>query len=367
MRIATLGLTIDVALPDVDERWREVIHHQWEHLATSSGPADLVVEPGTFNGKWINFNHDLPYTIHRRVTNDAIVAQRGKLLMLHAAGLGQDGKAIALAAPSGTGKTTAARILGKHFAYLTDEAFALTPTGSVVAHPKPLSICTERGERIKDGISPVDAKLRLPSGAYEMHAAVILQRSDDHVGPARLEAIDPIAASIELIGQTSSLLALPSPLETLIALTCRTDGPYRLHYREIGDAMGVLQELFAAPTTPATIPYQGFGPGPIRWQVDMDQPPGDPRTDERPLVVRQPWIDAARIGEITIVFTGPQARFLQPLGASIWHAAANPRTLAELTAQAVADCGDHPDAAALVASAVDDLITAGVLTALAAR
>lgn len=366
MRIATLGLTIDVALPEIDEHWREVIHHQWAHLATSKGPADLVVEPGTFNGRWINFNHDLPYTIHRRVTNDAIVAQRGKLLMLHAAGLGQDGKAIALAAPSGTGKTTAARILGQHFAYLTDETFALTPQGSVVVHPKPLSVCTDRGDRIKDGISPLEAKLRLPTGDYQMHATVILQRNEHHRGPARLEAIDPIAATFELINQTSSLLALTNPLETLIALTCRTDGPYRLHYREIGDAIGVLQELFAAPTTPAAIPYQGFGPGPIAWQIDMEQPTGDPRTDERPLVVRQPWIDAARLGDITIVFTGPQARFLQPLGASIWHAATTPRTIDELTRQAVADCGDHPQATCLVEGAVDDLIANGVLTAVPA-
>lgn len=363
MRISTLGLTIDVALPEVDEHWSGIIHHQWAHLASNDETIDLVVEPTTYNHRWLNLNDDLPYTIHRRVTNDAIAHQRGKLLMLHAAGLGCDGKAIALAAPSGTGKTTAARKLGRHFAYLTDETFAAKPSGEIVPHPKPLSICSDRGTHIKDGISPVDAELLLPTGTYQMHAAVILHRDDSHSGPPRLEAVDPVEATIDLIGQTSSLLALDQPLETLISLTSRTDGPYRLYYRDIGDAIGVLQELFAKPTTPPTIPYQGFGPGPLSWQLEMELKQVTPRDQDHPLVVRQPWIDAARLGDVTIVFAGPMATCLQTLGASLWHAADQPRSIDELTAQAIADCGDHPDARAIVTRAVDQLIDAGVLSA----
>ncbi|MDO5727475.1 MAG: hypothetical protein Q4Q03_06100, partial [Bowdeniella nasicola] len=326
-------------------------------------PVDITVKPNTFNGQWINFNQDLPYTIHRRVTNDAITAQRGQLLMLHAAGLGHQGKAIALAAPSGTGKTTAARVLGQHFAYLTDETFALTPTGTVVAHPKPLSICSDRGERIKDGLSPREAHLRLPTGNYQMHAAVILQRTETHQGPARLEKLDPIEAISQLIAQTSSLLALPTPLATLVELTCRTDGPYVLHYRDIGDAIGVLHELFAKDTTPPTIAYESFGPGQLEWHVDLQREPSVLRDKDHPRVVQHPWIDAARIGNATIVFAGTQATILQPLGASLWHEAKTPTTLAALTARAIADWGDHPEAPARVEDAVDQLIDTGVLTA----
>ena len=45
---------------------------------------------------------------------------------LHAAGLTDDrGRVLALVAASGTGKTTAARILGRHLGYLSDETISV--------------------------------------------------------------------------------------------------------------------------------------------------------------------------------------------------------------------------------------------------
>ncbi|MGL1701453.1 hypothetical protein ACSTH3_00245, partial [Vibrio parahaemolyticus] len=47
---------------------------------------------------------------------------------------------LALVGPSGAGKTTAVRVLGGHFAYVSDETIGIARDLTVADYRKPLSI-----------------------------------------------------------------------------------------------------------------------------------------------------------------------------------------------------------------------------------
>ncbi|MDX7183432.1 hypothetical protein SJ321_24440, partial [Enterobacter hormaechei] len=88
---------------------------------------------------WLDWHENLVFL----ATSRAIESARGTHLMFHAACLAapDTGAAIVLAAASGTGKTTATRRLGPHYAYLTDETAIVDPADrSVTPYPKPLSL-----------------------------------------------------------------------------------------------------------------------------------------------------------------------------------------------------------------------------------
>ena len=71
----------------------------------------------------------------------AIDQRAGEVIMLHAAGLAlPDGRVVAFVAPSGTGKTTLSRTLGKAFGYVSDETVVINFDGTVTPYPKPLSV-----------------------------------------------------------------------------------------------------------------------------------------------------------------------------------------------------------------------------------
>ena len=73
------------------------------------------------------------------------------------------------------------------------------------------------------------------------------------------------------------------------------------------------------------------------------------------------WSDAiAHEGEVLLLVDSSPLRLAGP-GAVIWRAAETPRTLDELTTAVVTELGDHPDAGALVRTAVDDLLEHGAL------
>ena len=78
------------------------------------------------------------------VTTRAITARASSLLMMHACVLADpdSGAAVVLAGPSGAGKTTVARTLGKSFGYVTDECAGIRDDHTVVPFPKPLSLVT---------------------------------------------------------------------------------------------------------------------------------------------------------------------------------------------------------------------------------
>src|SRR5690242_4779685 len=105
--------------------------------------------------------------------------------MLHAAGLASDdGGTVALVAGSGTGKTTAGRLLGRSLGYVSDETIAVEHDLTVRPYAKPLSIVTDPTVPTgKHEESPDDLGLRPAAPVLRLAAVAVLERRDDVGGP----------------------------------------------------------------------------------------------------------------------------------------------------------------------------------------
>ena len=145
-----------------------------------------------------------------RVTLEGIESQHGRLWMLHACGLADpaSGATIVLVRPSGTGKTTAARILGRMFGYVSDETVAIDPDGSIVAYPKPLSLI-EGGSQPKRQRSPRELGLVEAPRQPWLAAVAMLDRrdrgGDSAVQAPAVTALRTVDALPALAAQTSAL------------------------------------------------------------------------------------------------------------------------------------------------------------------
>ena len=181
---------------------------------------------------WMQWHEDLVFL----ATSRAIGAGRGTHLMFHAACLAapDTGAAIALAAASGTGKTTATRRLGPHYAYLTDETAIVDPADrSVTPYPKPLSVLEPGGSRPKTQRGPDELGLG-PTRANAVLARIaVLDRVREAAAPvpARAEPMDVVTALQHLVPQTSSLSLLPRGLVALCTLLDALGGVRALQVR----------------------------------------------------------------------------------------------------------------------------------------
>ena len=120
-----------------DDAWAATQEVWADALATRSAatPADTVTAHGAIPVE------SMLASLSINVTLAALRCRAGEVLMLHAAGLATpDGRVVALVGPSGRGKTTVSRILGREFAYVSDESIAITADGAVVPYRKPLSV-----------------------------------------------------------------------------------------------------------------------------------------------------------------------------------------------------------------------------------
>ncbi|HET6967660.1 MAG TPA: hypothetical protein VFI44_05255, partial [Ornithinibacter sp.] len=189
-------------------------------------------------------DEDLPYAVSRAVTLASIQRRVGQCLMLHAAGLATaDGGTVALVAASGTGKTTATRVLGQVLGYVSDETITVEHDLTVLAYPKPLSVVTDpdaphgKHERSPDELGLVPAPRDL-----SLSATVLLRRSPDVEAP-RLEPIALVEAMGEVLPQTSALPSLDRPLDRLAIALTTGHGPWRLTYRDIADCVDLVADL----------------------------------------------------------------------------------------------------------------------------
>lgn len=239
IHLTAIGVRLAVTFDDAPPGTRDSFAHTWARALT--GPAgdqdDLVVLAAPPAADVAAALHQLSTS----VTLAAIEAAAGRLWMLHAAGLADPatGAAVALVAPSGTGKTTAARTLGRSLGYLSDETVGLTAEGEVLPHPKPLSVVT--AGTLKQQVSPEDAGL-LPAPATARLRSVVLLERDGSATPW-LEPVRTAAALPVLAEQTSYLTRLPRPLSHMAAILDRTAGVQRLHYREVADTLPLVREL----------------------------------------------------------------------------------------------------------------------------
>jgi hypothetical protein len=209
-----------------------------EALAASAGEADL-------------FGTDLTTVMDRlspMITRLAITERAGSLTMFHACGLAdpRTGAAAVLFGPSGTGKTTLARTLGRDFAYLSDETAGVSSDRLLVPYPKPLSILTVPGSPLKEQVSPGALGLRSTEPRdYPLRVLVQLNRVPDHGGAAQVDLLSTVDALPEMISQASFTRQMERPLHHMAALVHHVGGVRRVTYREAVQLGPVVRDLLA--------------------------------------------------------------------------------------------------------------------------
>ncbi|GGB78329.1 hypothetical protein N798_03120 [Knoellia flava TL1] len=369
------ALRLDGADPDVATRLTEL----WQG-ARSRGPDVRTVDPDGSSDIEIFHVGDvprgsaghrlsgseppatIPYAVSRALTLASIGRRRGSALMLHAAGLSLGPRAVALVGPSGTGKSTASRELGRHFGYLSDETVVLEDDRRVSPYRKPISVVTTNGSPWdKAEFSPAELGLREADTAY-LEALVILERDPAREVP-ELTTLPLIDALVAVIPESSSLPMVERPLQRLAEAASRSGGPYVLRYSEIGDCVDLVADLLApdgawtsaAPRAPwSTTPPPDPAPA-----ADVAADGVDDLVGER--LVRRPWRDVVHGEDGTLLLIGDRPVRLGPVGEAIWHRAEQPLTRTEAVEAVIDALGPHPDATAIVAEGVAALLDSGVL------
>jgi hypothetical protein len=344
LHVRVMGVTVAIESPD--EATRARLAHQWSRAvvpADEGAPARTVQAEAA--GPALHDAHD--YTLTTQVTLAALQATAGDRFNLHAGGLAdRDGRVLALVAGSGTGKTTATRVLAEHLDYLSDETVSLEIDGTVHPHAKPLSMTTDPTKAgPKHQLSPDDLGLLPTPHSGRLARIVVLRRG--RPAPRGLVHLDPVEGLLELIAQSSSLGDVPDPLTSLLRLVRSAGGVYALEYDEIADHVDDLVALLAQDLAPET------GPEPVRHPgrrytgsfVPIDVPLGH--------VARAEWVDAVVLDHDLLVLRHGRAVRLENLMATLWLELESPRTPAELVAIAEAAHGAHPDAVELVEQALE--------------
>ncbi|GAA1945873.1 hypothetical protein GCM10009798_01060 [Nocardioides panacihumi] len=188
---------------------------------------------------------DVETTLHHlssALTLGVIERQAGRLWMLHAAALADpaSGATVVLVAPSGTGKSTAARTLARRWGYVTDETAGIAADGRVVPHPKPLSIVRPT-TTVKAQVSPADAGLVRPEAAPWLAGIAIIER--DGASPVATTPVRTAVALARLGEQTSYVARMERPLSFMASLIERAGGVRLARYREAAELEPLVAEL----------------------------------------------------------------------------------------------------------------------------
>lgn len=330
------GIGVDAVLSDSD---------------VESGPERLRVVGSTLA--------HLEELLTSSLTVRAIGEQQDHLLMLHACGLAvPDGRVLALVAASGTGKTTAARTLGRIYGYVTDETVAIDSDGGVVAYPKPLSVKQEEPGVPKRQLAPDAAELLpIPEAQLSFAAVALLDRAEGVAEP-RIETVDPIDAICELVPQTSYLSVRERPLLELLTAFEARGGVHRLVYSEAASLPPLVARLLELSAVPAgSVGYQPL-PADELARVESPEP-------ELPSVRRTSVQDAiaGADGDLLLFVSGSVVR-LSGIGPLIWEIAHEWIGIDAVTRNVVDAIGHPPDgvdAVSVVRATLDELAAAGVL------
>lgn len=191
---------------------------------------------------------DAMHALSPVITVRSIDIRAGQAIMLHAAGLAlPDGRVVTFVAPSGIGKTTLSRRLGRHFGYVSDETVYVGFDGAVTPYPKPLSVIAE-GTTGKEQVSPdAESLLPLPPVPLRLAGIVLLNRVPDFGSEPLVEQVPLLEGIAELAAQLSYLPLVPSPLQTLARVIEGAGGLQRVTYAEAESLAELVPRLAGVP------------------------------------------------------------------------------------------------------------------------
>jgi hypothetical protein len=257
------------------------------------------------------------------VTLDAITGLRGDALMFHAAAVAlDDGGVIGFVGPSGRGKTTAARELGRVYGYVTDETLAVRPDGTVVAYPKPLSIASPSGVKATEPASTFGLR-GAPRDGLHLAALVLLDRRADVAEPF-VESVPIVEALSELVPQSSFLPELDRPLRTLVELIMSTGGVRRIVYSEAASIPSLVDDLLG--TVDAAAPMLMDVANLSQRDCDcsgkvLEDDALPPAVDRPGAYWRGAFVDAMLVDDAVIVLASGRLTVLAGVGPALWLAA----------------------------------------------
>ena len=303
---------------------------------------------------------DVPYLVSRLLTTASILRRAGSCVMLHAAGIAtDDGGTVALVAASGTGKTTAGRVLGRSLGYVSDETIAVEHDLTVRPYPKPLSIVVDpQAPTSKHERSPDDLGLVRAPQSLHLSAVAVLDRRDDVASPS-LEPIGLVEALGTVLPQTSALVSLDRPLDRLARVLTIGGGPYRLTYRDIDDCVDLVADLaHARDRADDDVTWTWFDG--LQHAAYPTPVPEDLGLSTR--LWRNGFRDALLSDGVLLVMRDWTPVTLPGLAATLWLAAGEECSVADLVAAATDELGAHPGAEAIVVDTVRTLIADRLLT-----
>jgi hypothetical protein len=285
--------------------------------------------------------------------------------MLHASAVAlDDGRVIGFVGPSGRGKTTVSRELGRTYGYVTDETLAVRMDGSVLAYPKPLSIGSWPGVKATKPASALGL-LGAPADDLRLAALVLLDRRPDVERPF-VESVPIIEALSELVPQTSYLSALESPLRTLLDAIVATGGVRRVVYSEASSLPPLIDEVLrpSEQDAPVLTNVAKMSQRDCDCFSGLIEPLPDSSSVDRPDAYwRGTYIDALRVDESLVVFVSGRVVVLSGVGPILWLAA-DGLTEAELRVIALRQLPEPPagvDVDAVISEALRSLTEASIL------
>lgn len=248
LRIAALDTALSLEFPpQTPGVFADAVAHAWSRCLAEAPQTSSSAEPMFVHAPDGDSDEAVRAALQRLsqdVTHRLIAAQTGRLLMFHAGAVSDPstGSTLVYVAPSGTGKTTLSRLLGRTHGYLTDETVGIDPaTGRVYPYPKPLSVA--RGDRWrKVETSPDDLGL-LHAHPEPAVARIVLLSRKPGAGQVHMAELGTLDAIVALVPETSALNLLPRPLHTVADLLDRTGPLLRLTYHEAADLVPVASKL----------------------------------------------------------------------------------------------------------------------------
>ncbi|WP_407361019.1 hypothetical protein [Microbacterium sp. LBN7] len=351
--VSAVGAVVDVDVSSRDAEFRIRAHEAWAdawYEGARTPDVIVAVRDGLEDDAALSM-------LSTDVTIAALAHRRADpVWMLHAAGLADEsGRVVVLSAPSGTGKTTAARHLSRRYAYVSDETIAIAPDGGVEPYRKPLSIIEAHStHKAQVALSSLDGGRPLP---FPLRVAkiVVIDRSADGPEQPSLEELD-VAEALELLGpQTSYLCDGEAPLQRIAALLEATGGAVRLRYREVADIDPIIERLLRTELRPV----DAVSPRPTA----SDAAPTRTDAFARAATADELGLDG-RIAILQRTPTGGQVHVLDGIGPSLW-AAAHDHTLTEIVEAVVTAHGEPEtgDARSIVQAALQELVEDGLLQA----